>query len=351
MFARIKDFFNRHRRKFIFSGVAIAAAVAIKKFVEWKLAEMEEQAITQQLARTRRQLHFDNSQAICDDTIRAMLPSLQEELFRHVDTDRLTTTLKSKQGNKLDIWGELKIASITKVVAAAYGVALLGVFLRTQSNILGGYLFLQTQSGQPGRAIAAEVQKAYLEECQFLLSQGLLSLIEHVRAQTHRVMDAVTLTESVDSEQLAGLLQRIQAAVEAPTVSSPFAQYLVKQSEVESETTDPALKHLLDETLDVIDTPLFGQAVASAVNVTLAAFVQRCRQTVMTTPAPQSSGAGPAFAASPAAASAPLAKIIPFACTEVELLLNPNGTTIKDVLASEAINALSSSIFRSFSQD
>lgn len=76
--------------------------------------------------------------------MRSLLPSLQDEILNHLDTERLTMSLKIKQGNKLDVWGELKIVSFARVVVAVYSVCLLSVFLRLQLNILGGYLFLQT---------------------------------------------------------------------------------------------------------------------------------------------------------------------------------------------------------------
>jgi hypothetical protein len=66
MFGRVKDFFYRHRRKFVITGVIVGGSclclgvlnlsqviTAAKKYAEYKLAEMEEQAMTQQFAKTR----------------------------------------------------------------------------------------------------------------------------------------------------------------------------------------------------------------------------------------------------------------------------------------------------------
>ena len=48
---------------------------------------------------------------------------------------------------------------------------------------------------------------------------------------------------------------------------SPFAQYLIHPFDgADMEDDDPVLRHLLNETLDVIDTPLFGQAMCMFVD-------------------------------------------------------------------------------------
>jgi Peroxin-3 len=66
----------------------VAAITAAKKYAEYKLGQFEEQAVTQQLALSRRRLNFETNQHHCDATIMTLLPNLAEEIYATLDTDR-----------------------------------------------------------------------------------------------------------------------------------------------------------------------------------------------------------------------------------------------------------------------
>jgi peroxin-3 len=77
-------------------------------------------------------------------SVRTLIPTLQDEIYARLDTERLKLSLKLTHGGaKLETWGELKIVCFTRLMVSIYSVSLLSVFLRLQINILGGYLFLQ----------------------------------------------------------------------------------------------------------------------------------------------------------------------------------------------------------------
>ena len=121
------------------------------------------------------QLHFTKIQTIADTTtLPAVLPHLKARLLSLLDTAPITaalsaaaskSTLQSPQSDpatsaaggatsavptaqeKLRLWEELCLVSFCRSLAAVTSVALLGLFVRTQLNVLGRRVFLEAASG------------------------------------------------------------------------------------------------------------------------------------------------------------------------------------------------------------
>ena len=125
------------------------------------------------------QLHFSKIQTIADTTtLPAVLPHLKARLLSLLDTAPITAALsaaaasssskatsQSPQSNpatsaaggatsavptaqeKLRLWEELCLVSFCRSLAAVTSVALLGLFVRTQLNVLGRRVFLEAASG------------------------------------------------------------------------------------------------------------------------------------------------------------------------------------------------------------
>uniref|UniRef100_A0A3B3CTE3 Peroxisomal biogenesis factor 3 n=1 Tax=Oryzias melastigma TaxID=30732 RepID=A0A3B3CTE3_ORYME len=148
MFSSLWSFVKRHKKKFIFTGVMVSGVYLLGKYAQKKLKEVQEKEAAEYIAQARRQFHFDSNQRTCNMTVLSMLPPLREAIMTHLNSESLTTLLKTKPANKLEIWEDLKIISFTRTIVAVYSTCMLVVLLRVQLNIIGGYLYLDNSAGR-----------------------------------------------------------------------------------------------------------------------------------------------------------------------------------------------------------
>ena len=104
-----------------------------------------------------------------------------------LNCEAVTSKLREKPANKLELCEQLKILSFTRTLGSIYSSCMLFVFLRVQLNIVGGYLYLDslvvTGEGSNGKQvhIAESLQKKYLALVRYLLGDGLDFLVEEIR--------------------------------------------------------------------------------------------------------------------------------------------------------------------------
>lgn len=191
MWTSIKDFIRRHRRKFIFTGVAIGGAYLLGRYMQWSYREWQHQQELEYIAHARKQHHFESNQKTCTITLFSLLPSVKQALLEQLNTEAITQQLRQKSENKLQLWEELKILSFTRTFCSVYSSCLLFVFLRVQLNILGGYMYLDSLlaaeksdnalNGTRKMYASGNLQKRYLALVKYMLEDGLLKLIKAVQ--------------------------------------------------------------------------------------------------------------------------------------------------------------------------
>ncbi len=136
--------------------------------------------------------------------------------------------LKSNQSNKLDLWEELKITSLTRALAAVYGCCILSVMLRVQLNLMGGYLCLDslkqpTNGHLPGEeaSIPQKVQGRYLALVKRFVEQGLPDFINYLRLAVTKEIGPIPLKEPLRLGQMEAVLgavrERVECGVDTPT--------------------------------------------------------------------------------------------------------------------------------------
>lgn len=189
MFSNIRNFFDRHRRKIFITGAVLGSAYVIRRLTQWKLGEWYENQQTEFLVQSKKQLHFDGNQKTCNTTFYSLLPGLKDAVLETLDTDVITEKLKNKPSDKLLLWEQLKIMSFARTVTAVYASSLLLVFLRVQLNLLGGYMYLDTEA-EKGKEISGlehEVhvsdasQKRYLGIVRYFLDNGVQELVAVIK--------------------------------------------------------------------------------------------------------------------------------------------------------------------------
>uniref|UniRef100_A0A8B9Q7X4 Peroxisomal biogenesis factor 3 n=1 Tax=Apteryx owenii TaxID=8824 RepID=A0A8B9Q7X4_APTOW len=190
MLRSLWSFLKRHKKKCLFLGTFLGGVYLLGKYGQKKIREIQEREAAEYIAQARRQYHFESNQRTCNMTVLSMLPTLRDALMHQLNSECLTSVLKNRPANKLEIWEDLKIISFTRSIVAVYSTCMLVVLLRVQLNIIGGYIYLDNaavcKNGTTPLA-PPEVQQQYLSSIQHLLGDGLTELITVVKQAVHKV--------------------------------------------------------------------------------------------------------------------------------------------------------------------
>lgn len=208
-----------------------------------------------------------------------MLPNLRESINKELNSDSITHLLQSSPPNKMSLWEQLKIITMTRIMIVVYGCCLLSLLLRVQLNVVGGYLFLdslgqkslQTQSTEARskqQTIPQNVQEKYLSRIGYFLKQGIFDLCAFVRHAVAKEVSGISLKELMSIDYVQGVLNAVRERVECgrmemcqgpPTL--PLVQYLLpgeKVPDIEVKTDEEEICDKLDkETRDILESPDF----------------------------------------------------------------------------------------------
>ncbi|XP_053681203.1 peroxisomal biogenesis factor 3 [Anopheles nili] len=273
MFSRIKDFFYRHRRKFVATGVVIGGSVFLLKWLQYKLRELQERQAREIHEKLKRMQHYECTDRTCNQTIQGLIPALSENILKRLDTNVILTKLRSNPPNKLELWEELRSVAFTRLVTIVYAASMLAVTLRVQINILGGYLY-QTmaddgKSEEPDRhSISLQVQTAYLSLIQHFMSNGIVRLIDVVSKNVNIVMQRYSLKQQLTLADTETLLWSIEMTLnnENGNPVSSIASYTLPDPPA-AVGDDSVFNRLFMETLDVLESVESTEVCLSNVSI------------------------------------------------------------------------------------
>ncbi|OJJ96775.1 hypothetical protein ASPACDRAFT_124651 [Aspergillus aculeatus ATCC 16872] len=238
----------------------------------------------------------------------------------------------SPKRNKTQLWNEVKITSITRSFTLIYTLSLLTIFTRIQLNLLGRRNYLSSvisMATPPADASTIrledhddddltqtlgndfETNRRYLAFSWWLLHRGWKQLMEEVQSAVTEVFGSCNPREDISRGKLAELTLQVRRKVEGNTEEDrkhrKWLSYLLPPREEEDHlleesgvlgVTEPStpqttatLRHLLDETADLIDSPTFTRVVLLLNNECFETLIQQCAAEAFKsshTPAPQS---------------------------------------------------------------
>ncbi|KAI9924421.1 peroxin [Aspergillus wentii] len=251
---------------------------------------------------------------------RRSLNSFQSEGFLHAS--QLGGSPSEADGqpkpkrNKTQLWNEVKIASITRSFTLIYTLSLLTIFTRVQLNLLGRRNYLSSVislATPPANATTIrledhddddltqtlgndfETNRRYLAFSWWLLHRGWKGLMSEVQAAVEEVFGPLNPREDITLGKLSELTLQIRKKVEGSTEeerrSRKWLSYLLPPrgeeesvlqesgvlgvTEAASDQTTLTLRHLLDETADLIDSPSFTHVVTLLNNEGFAILVEK----------------------------------------------------------------------------
>ncbi|KAL2375234.1 peroxin 3 [Blastomyces gilchristii SLH14081] len=244
------------------------------------------------------------------------LSSLRSEGYVHTsqvaDSSSGLETPKSK--SRTQLWNDLKINSLTRSFTLIYTLSLLTLLTRIQLNLLGrrNYLSSVVSLASPpqnqstinledhddegiGHAFGNdfETNRRYLTFSWWLLHRGWRQLMEKVKEAVEEVFGPVNPRVDITQERLSELTlavrKKVEGATEEERRSTKWLSYLLPSRDQEdyvlkesgvlsaSETSSlqnpSSLRHLLDETSDLIDSPQFTQILTLLNNEAFSALI------------------------------------------------------------------------------
>jgi peroxin-3 len=251
----------------------------------------------------------------------ASLSNFQTDSFIHASQFVQEGQHPRPRKTKVQLWNEIKIASISRAFTLIYTVSLLTLLTRIQLNLLGrlnyltSVISLASPPTERSNSISLEdhddshlgssanfgndfeTNRRYLTFSWFLLHRGYAKILEDVRAAVNEVFGGVSPTEALTARRLSDLTLEVRKKVEGATEQDRYATrwlpfMLPPRDEEESvllesgvitpplsssarthdsisnsgpnrstpnliNTSSGPLRRLLDETADLIDSPTF----------------------------------------------------------------------------------------------
>ncbi|KAF2309065.1 hypothetical protein GH714_000316 [Hevea brasiliensis] len=269
------EFWRRHRRKILVAAGVFGSGYFLYNLYnahKSSLADLERQHADEreheELIKAQMQAHFENIQRIADaTTLPHAMHYLSSRIAEELDLLQLTERLMKGKGQpntltsseKLELWDRLKILSFTRTVVSLCAMTMLCLYIRTQVNILGRHLYIDTARGlgsshllDDADLIEREDQQKFLASSDFLANYGMPALISNIQQKELRdFFNTKTLHETV--MQILDLFM---------SRGSPhhWADYLMPE---DARVYKLALGSNSDDTI-ITDTTKFEQLMAEA---------------------------------------------------------------------------------------
>ncbi|NXW27375.1 PEX3 factor, partial [Phaetusa simplex] len=344
------------------------------KYGQKKIREIQEREAAEYIAQARRQYHFESNQRTCNMTdyfsvvffllitVLSMLPTLRDALMHQLNSESLTSLLKNRPANKLEIWEDLKIISFTRSIVAVYSTCMLVVLLRVQLNIIGGYIYLDNaalcKNGTTPLA-PPEVQQQYLSSIQHLLGDGMVIITHFAINAAVFFFSSISLKHTLSLLELEQKLKDIRKAVEHKDSDqieshSPLCHYLMPDEENPLATQacglterDIATIKLLNETRDMLESPDFSTVLGTCLNRGFSRLLDNMAEFFRPTEQDLSQNGS---VNSLSSVSLPLAKIIPIINGQIHSVCSETPSHfVQDLLMMEQVKDFAANVYEAFS--
>ena len=170
---------RRHRRKFVVGGAVVGGLYVLGRVAEYQYVKYREEENRKLMQKFRKENHFSATEATCVQTLTSLFPLLRKLITKTLDTDSIKTQLKDaenlSQDDKVKLWMELKVISVSRCVLVVVGGVYLSIMVRIQLNILAGYLFHQESVSNNNIKLGTfskELQEKFLSICNHFVTEG-----------------------------------------------------------------------------------------------------------------------------------------------------------------------------------
>lgn len=244
---------NRHRHKFVVTGVVIASGVLALRYAQRKLIEYHESKAKEFFERTRRTQHFESTERTCNQTIMGLGPNLIEKILKHLNADDVVEQLRHNPDRKIELWNRVKVLAISRLCALVYACSMLVITLRVQLNILGGYLYKDAVNAE--ELVSNDIQQNYVALVQHFLNEGCESLCNLIQSKVEHILSGYDLSRKLTLAETEQIFWSIQMAInsDANDPSNKLATF-VFPNDLPASTSNPLYEQMFNETIDILES-------------------------------------------------------------------------------------------------
>ncbi|KAJ0249165.1 Peroxisome biogenesis protein 3-1 [Hirschfeldia incana] len=280
----IRGLWRKHRRKILVTTTCLGSGYLLYKLYNThtrNLADLERELANQrhndEIIKTQMKAHFDNIQMIADiTTLPHALRRLSSRISEEIDVSSIMETLSRGKGTlvpseKLHLWNELKILSFTRMVLSLWSVTMLSLYITVQVNILGRHLYIDTARGLTTSHLLEEIdlidredEKKFLTSADYLATNGMPSLISHMKSAVKEVLKGKQLKDVLTTRTLEKSVIRILDVFMSTGSPHHWVDYLMMAQDTtmsprdnatdvsSSDATVTKLHILINETREVL---------------------------------------------------------------------------------------------------
>lgn len=272
---RLWNFVKRHKKKFIFSGVAAGGAYIAYRVLLPRLQQRLLERLLKELSsseedpagltggdgrKTRdKRAHFQHQQQVSDRYARK---GLKDFLVRHIgcfniDACQAKVSSATDKEGKLAALCELQAECLSMLVSSFYSLHLLLLFHRVEFNIVGREML--AAEGQS--AAASQPMPAHLEELinstEYFLEHGPEKVARAIRKAVEVSFKSSQLSPQtkVTSESLTIFIREVCQEADQELLAESKGAITLLPPEGEPASLGSEAKNLLDETRDYLESP------------------------------------------------------------------------------------------------
>lgn len=287
MFSNIKNFLNRHRRKFFVTGAVVGGLYILTSYAQKKLRDWQEKEAKKFFEMTRKKQHFEGTERTCNQTILSLSKIVSESILSLLNTEEIVQKLQENPDDKLALWEQLKITIFTRICVLVYGLCMLQVALRVQLNVIGGYLYKDSvQEGDP--IVDSNLQTKYLSLCHYFVGQGIEDLIKRIEKTVKRVVEPVLLKKKITLQEVEQMFWSIQTILCTDTVEGDPLKNMVYYLIGHNEINDSKLDTIVKETMDILESDEVISVTMSSVSRSFSCVIDEVANLFVTKSIPPS---------------------------------------------------------------
>lgn len=261
MLKRLRDLMDKNRHRMLLASFTIGGSYFLYHYFRRRFFTLQSQQMRDFMSKTRRVQHFESTERTCNQMIVGVCTEMLELINKKLNVCELVRTLQTNPKNKLELWEEIKVLTVSRLTTIIYGTSIVMVMLRIQLNLLGGYMYRDIYvNGVYSRKVTEQLKQSYLSILhQFMNSGGLDVLIERASEDVRNILKDVPLNRSLTAADLDHMFWAIQMSMNNSVGSNPFLKMcefvlaVKNQYDTRSESYK-LMECLLYETMDIIET-------------------------------------------------------------------------------------------------
>lgn len=377
----VVNWVKRNQRRLVVGSAVVGGLYLVGRVAECQLIKNQELETQKLLEKARKQNHFSATESTCTHTLAALFPTLRKLVEEKLDSDRITAILRGKPSaeDKIEFWNELKVIALSRCVVLVVGGVYLSVMLRTQLNILAGYLYQQEIAGGPNLLnnnhvdvqkgkISNDLQEKFLNICTFFVSEGVEKLCAAVSEIVKRCTSKISLNQKLSLVDLEAVLNDIfenckTLETDRNIFNNPGIFFLPNSENFLSDihpSDQGLLKQMFAETLDVMDSEDSISMAQLVCKQGLGHTVDRIAEYYAAIGLSGTSNTSPpanpenknslhdSGFVSPANVSLPLAKLIPILTAQIRVPSDEEDAWLIHLQENPAIKLLGANVYEAF---